>query len=180
LLLIPLIVFSLSGTVFGWGSTGGDGERYTQLQETAVFLNNTATSGAGDIDDQTAYHGMAMILDLDGSGVSSGTTLGAYVEKPAQGSGDADSILVVGVVANASTAGFAAGFPVVIVTKGAAFAMIEDSSDAVTSGSAVGCGGIVGAGNVGGGTNLGIALEAGDGTDADEIVIWVAPAGSGD
>ncbi|KKN70052.1 hypothetical protein LCGC14_0434990 [marine sediment metagenome] len=176
ILLIPLLVFAFSGIAFGWGSTGGDGERYTQIQETAVFFNNTASAAYSDF---TVYHGQAVILDLDGSDVSSGTTLGAYVEKPGENGSDADSILVVGVAQGGTTSGWLVSRPIVVITKGAALTQVSDLTDAITSGSAVGTA-VTGGGNVGGGTNLGIALEAGDGTDADEIIIWVAPAGSGD
>jgi len=175
LLIIPLLVFSFSGMAFGWGSTGGDGSDYHQLQETAVFYNNTVSTQP---DTTRMYHGQAVILDLDGTGVTSGTTLGAYVELPAHGNAGGDSVLVVGVVAEASSNGFAVSSPVVVVTKGAALAQITDAADAVTGGNAVGTCDAIGAGNVGDGSNLGIALENGDGTDSDEIIIWVDPTGA--
>lgn len=173
ILLVPLFVFTFSGTVFGWGSTGGDGSDYRQLQETAVFYNNTA---AGAHSDYSVYHGQAVILDTDGSDVSSGTTMGAYIEKPASGSGNADSVLVVGVAAG-SGGPWLVSRPIVVVTKGPALVQVEDLSDAIAAGDSVGCGDILGEGSIGEGTNLGIALEAGDGTDGDEIIIWVSPTG---
>ena len=181
LLAIPLAVSMFSGLAFGWGSTGGDGSRYTQLQETAVFFNNSG---------HTLYHGWACLLDLAGTDGTStpttGTTLGAMVDVES----GADSVLVIGVTANASTSGYIDQGPVVVITKGPAVAVAMDSTDAVTSGSAVGTtvtpsatdGGASGlsidGGQIGGGTNLGLALEAGDGTDFDEIVIWVDPTGA--
>lgn len=176
LIAIPLVISLTSGIVFGWGSAGSNEGRYRAIQETAVFYNNT--SSTNNPTTQTAYHGQAMIIDTDGTGVSSGTTLGGYVELPAPGAGAADSVLVVGVVAEASTNGFSAGGPVILVTKGAALCQITDSSDAVTGGSAVGCGDTIGAGNIGDGSNLGIALEDGDGTDSDEIICWIDPTGA--
>lgn len=166
ILLIPLFVFAFSGLAFGWGSTGGDGERFDQLQETAVFFNNSG---------EQLYHGWAVILDTAGSGVSSGTTLGGYVTFVDGGS----SVLVVGIVQRGSTGWFNQR-PVVVVTKGPVIGVIVDSSDAVTGSASVGTS-THGTGRyIGGGDNLGIALEAGDGTDYDEIIIWVAPSGAAD
>uniref|UniRef100_A0A6M3IMM5 Uncharacterized protein n=1 Tax=viral metagenome TaxID=1070528 RepID=A0A6M3IMM5_9ZZZZ len=158
--LLIVSVFMVSGVAFGWGSTGGDGSNYRQLQETAVFYNNS---------DKTLYHGDVVILDSTGT---SGTTLGSYVTY----SSAADSVLVVGVVVQRSLA----DMPVVVCTKGPALTRIDDSSDAVTTLTAVGTSGSSGAtnSNAGGGTNLGIALEGGDGTDADEIIVWVDPTGA--
>ena len=158
--LLIVSMFLVSGVAFGWGSQGGDGSDYRQLQETAVFYNN---SGA------TMYHGECVILDSTGT---SGTTLGSYVTY----SSAADSVLVVGVVVQKSLA----DTPVVVCTKGPVLTRIDDATDAVTTLTAVGTctsSGLTNH-NAGGGTNLGIALEAGDGTDGDEIIVWVSPTGA--
>ena len=153
-------MFLVSGVAFGWGSQGGDGSNYRQLQETAVFYNNSGVR---------LYHGDAVILDSTGT---ADTTLGSYVTY----SSAADSVLAVGVVVQ----GGQIGQPVVVCTKGPAMARVDDSSDAVTTLTAVGTCTSSGATNhnVGGGSNLGIALEAGDGTNNDEIIIWVDPTGA--
>lgn len=160
--LLFAFVLAFDGVVFGWGAASGDGSNYGQLQETAVFFNN---SGA------RLVHGEAVVLDLDGTGVTAGTTLGAYVEMLTN---SADSILAVGCVKYASDD----QTPVVVVTKGPIDALAADSSDAVTSGSAVGTSGAGGRGMIGGGTNLGIALEAGSGSDNDYLFIWADPTGA--
>ena len=160
--LLIACLFAVSGVAFGWGGQGGDGSDYRQLQETAVFYNNSST---------TLYHGDVVILDSTGT---ADTTLGSYVTY----SSAADSVLAVGVVIQKSLT----KTPVVVCTKGPVVTRIDDSSDAVTTLTAVGTCTSSGATNhnAGGGTNLGIALEAGDGTNADEIIVWVDPAGSGD
>lgn len=150
---------AFSSAVFAWGTTGGDGSNYGQLQETAVFFNNSGVK---------LVHGNAVVLDLDGTGVTAGTTLGAYVERTTS----ADSVLAVGVVKHPSVD----QTPVIVVTKGPIDTLAQDSSDAVTSGSAVGT--ATTPGTIGGGTNLGIALEAGAGTDGDYLFVWVDPTGA--
>lgn len=148
--------------VFGWGSAGSDGKNYRSLQETAIFFNNSgATLSAGDV----------VILDTAGTGVTAGTTLGGYVTRTTS----ADSVLAVGVVLSTSVADQR---PVAVVTKGPADTFCLDATDAVTINTAVGT--TTTAGRCGGGSNLGIALEAGDGQDAEPggIVIWVAPTGA--
>ena len=157
--LLFAFVLAFNGAAFGWGTAGGDGSNYGQLQETAVFFNNAGTR---------LVHGNAVVLDLDGTGVTAGTTLGAYVERTTS----ADSVLAVGVVKVASDD----QTPVIVVTKGPIDTLAQDSSDAVTSGAAVGT--ATTAGTIGGGTNLGIALEAGAGTDGDYLFIWVDPTGA--
>ncbi len=158
--LLFALVLAFNGVAFGWGTTSGDGSDYGQLQETAVFFNNSGVK---------LVHGTGVVLDLDGTGVTAGTTLGAYVETV----NTADSILAVGVVKIASED----QTPVVVVTKGPIDTRAYDSTDAVSSGSAVGTTtGIKGL--VGGGTDLGIALEAGDGTNDSYIYIWVDPTGA--
>lgn len=158
--LLVALVFAFNGVAFAWGTTGGDGSDYGQLQETAVFFNNAG---------QLLVHGMAVILDTAGTGVTAGTTLGAYVTTAAT----ADSILAVGVV----KVGAADQTPVVVVTKGPIDTLAADSSDAVSINTAVGTA-LTGTGNIGGGTDLGIALEAGAGTNGDYLYIWVAPTGA--
>lgn len=167
ILLIPLFVFAFSGLAFGWGAASGDGESFTQLQETAVFFNNTG---------EKVYHGWAITIDTGGSNVSSGTTLGSYAEAISS----ASSVLVVGIAQGGTANGWIDQSPIVVVTKGPVLGVILDSTDAVTSGASVGTSSGAGIGAIGGGDNLGIALEAGDGTDYDEIIIWVAPSGAAD
>lgn len=167
LLFAVCLAFNGANKVYGWGTTAGDGSDFRQLQETAVFFNNSG---------QTMSAGQVVLIDLDGTGVAANTTLGAYVELAA--ASGADSILVVGVVK--STTAIDQG-PVVVVTKGPVDTMCADSSDAVTSGSAVGTSGHTLLGQCGGGTNLGVALEAGDGADATtaaNVFIWVDPTGA--
>ena len=159
LALLFVGILTINGVAFGWGSTGGDGSDYGQLQETAVFFNNSGVK---------VVHGNPVVLDLDGTGVTAGTTLGSYVERI----NGADSILAVGVVKHPSLN----QTPVVVVTKGPIDTLAADSSDAVTSGSAVGTS--TRPGEIGGGTNLGIALEAGAGTDGDYLFVWVDPTGA--
>ncbi|MDI6732326.1 MAG: hypothetical protein QME16_00135 [Planctomycetota bacterium] len=163
-MLIALLfaeVLAFNGVCFAWGSASGDGSNYRQLQETAVFFNNGGNR---------LTHGEAVVLDLNGTGVTAGTTLGAYVEDLAT----ADSILVVGCVKYAADN----QTPVVVVTKGPIDALAADSSDAVSSGTAVGTTASGTIGSIGGGTNLGIALEAGSGSDDDYLFIWVDPTGA--
>src|SRR3990167_2257617 len=171
-LAILLSVFAFSGistNAYGWGSASGDGSDYRQLQETAIFFNNSgATLSAGDV----------VVLDVDGEGVSTGTTLGSYVtttEQEADTHYGADSVLAVGVVLSTSVADQR---PVAIVTKGPALTTCDDSTDAVTEFTAVGTQSYTAnSAACGGGTNLGISLEAGAGTDSDSLIIWVDPTG---
>src|SRR3990167_1493461 len=123
--LLFALGLAFNGACFAWGTSGGDGSNYGQLQETAVFFNN---SGA------KLVHGQAVVFDLDGTGVTAGTTLGAYVETVSQ---SADSVLVVGVVKVAALD----QTPVIVVTKGPIDTLAADSSDAITSGAAVGTAG---------------------------------------
>lgn len=163
--LLIASIFVISGVAFGWGVTGGDGTRYRQLQEIAIFYNDS---------DRTVHHGDVVILDTtDGT---SGSTLGAYVTYAT----GADSILVVGVVAETSTAGFPNDSPVAVVTKGPALVRINDALDAVSINTAIGTSSLSGPTHMsaGDGTNLGIALEAGDGTNFDEIIAWIDPTGA--
>ena len=149
-----------SSEVFGWGSTGGDGTLYRPIQETAVFLNNSgSTLSAGDV----------VILDTAGSGLTAGTTLGAYITTTT----GADSIMAVGVVKSTSVAD---DLPVVVVTKGVVDTKCHDSTDGVTVATAVGT--ATSGRACGGGTNLGVALEAGAGYDEDYLFIWVDPTGA--
>lgn len=154
-------VLAFNGVCFAWGTASGDGSNYGQLQETAVFFNNGGNR---------LVHGEAVVLDLNGTGVTAGTTLGAYVEDLAT----ADSVLAVGCVKYAADN----QTPVIVVTKGPIDALAADSSDAVSSGTAVGTSANGDAGSIGGGTNLGIALEAGAGTDGDYLFIWIDPTGA--
>lgn len=160
--LLFALVFAFNGVAFGWGANGGDGSNYGQLQETAVFFNN---SGA------KLVHGQAVVLDLDGTGVTAGTTMGAYVETL---TASADSNLAVGVVKVASEN----QTPVIVVTRGPIDALVNDSSEAISAASTVGTGGSGQCGSIGAGSNLGIALEAGDTTDGSYCYIWVCPANS--
>lgn len=156
------LLFGVAKFGYCWGSTGGDGTNYRQLQETAIFFNNSGS---------TLTAGMVVILDTAGSGVSAGTTLGSYVTTVS----GADSVLAVGVVNSTSVADQR---PVSVVTKGPADTLCMDSTDAVTINTAVGT--TTSAGRCGGGTNLGIALEAGSGANNEEggMVIWVDPTGA--
>lgn len=156
-ILLIVSIFMVSGIAFGWGS--GDGSDYGQLQETAVFYNNSGVR---------LIHGMAVILDTSGTAA---TTLGAYVTV---GAASADSNYVVGVVKEAADI----GMPVVVVTRGPIDTLVQDSSEAISAGSQVGTAGSGEKGAVGVGTNLGVALEAGDGTDGSYLYIWVSPSNS--
>jgi len=158
LALLFALVLAFNGVAFGWGS--GDGSNYGQLQETAVFYNN---SGA------KLVHGQAVILDTS---ATAATTLGAYVTTVAA---SADSKLVVGVVKEPA----AIASPVIVVTRGPIDTLMQDSSEAVTTGTAVGTAGSGTAGCVGAGAGLGVSLEAGSATDGEYDYIWVQPTGSG-
>lgn len=159
LALLFALVLAFSGVCFA-----GDGSNYRQLQETAVFFNNSG---------YTLSAGSVVILDTAGTGVTAGTTLGSYVTVV----DGADSILAVGVVVEGFDS--ADQTPVVVVTKGPVDTLAYDSSDAVTINTAVGTT-ATGTGHhfCGGGTDLGIALEAGDGTDTGKLIVWVAPTGA--
>ena len=156
--LLFALVFAFSGVVLA-----GDGSDYRQLQETAVFFNNAGASISA---------GMVVILDTAGTGVSAGTTLGAYVTL----AGSTDSALAVGVVSEQQTT-CADQTPCIIVTKGPVDTLALDSGYAVTINTAVGTETAT-SGYCGGGSNLGIALEAGDGTDTGKVIVWVAPTGA--
>jgi hypothetical protein len=155
--LLIVSMFLVSGVAFGWGASGGDGSDYGQLQETAVFYNN---SGA------ILVHGQAVILDTS---ATAATTLGAYVTTA---TASADSDYVVGVVKQA--AGIAR--PVVVVTRGPIDCLVQDSSEAISAGSTVGTAGSGTTGMIGAGDNLGVALENGDGTDGSYLYVWVNPS----
>lgn len=168
LLLMSFLSLSVTGKVWAWGATGSDGSNGQALQETAVFFNNAG---------ETMTAGTVAVLDTGGSGVATGTTLGAYVTTPSDFAAEgtkADTILAVGVVKSTASD----QRPVVVITKGPADTLIDDSSDAVTLRTAVGVSGLAGSDNAGGGTNLGIALEGGSGSDSDQIYIWVDPTGA--
>ncbi len=170
LALLSVGIFGFSKAGYPWSSTGGDGGNYTQIQEIAVFLNNSGgTLSPGDV----------VILDTGSDGdIVTGTTLGSAVRvhnANIGGNAQADSILVIGVVKSTSSD----NTPVAVVTKGPVDTTCADSSDAVTIHTAVGVSGLAGQGDqCGGGTNLGIALESGAGTDADGIMIWVDTTGA--
>lgn len=164
-------VLAFSGVAFGWGSTGGDGSDYGQLQETAVFFNNSG---------KKMVHGQAVVLDLDStasttdpvkSAITAGTTMGAFVETLIAA---ADSDLAVGVVKVAS----ANQTPVIVVTRGPIDTLVQDATEGISAGSQVGTAGSGTTGLVGVGTNLGVALEAGDGTNGSYLYIWVSPSNS--
>jgi hypothetical protein len=174
-LAVLLSVFTLSGIAtqncYGWGTATGDGSDYRQLQETAIFFNNSGS---------TLSEGDVVVLDVDGSGVTTGTTLGSYVTTTADeddsGHYGADSVLVVGVVKSSSVANQR---PIAVVTKGPALTTCEDSTDAVTEFASVGTVALTSnEASCGGGSNLGIALEGGDGTDDDQIIVWVDATGA--
>ena len=163
--LLFVNVLAFNGVVFGWGTTGGDGKDAYALQETAVFFNNASTiMTAGDV----------VVLDLSGTGVSAGTTLGSYVTTTTT----ADNHLAVGIVKSTSPD----QTPVVVVTKGPAIAKVADATDHAIAGSEVGTTTI--ASHIGGVVedttkyfygSVGMALEDGDTTDPDTIWIWVDP-----
>ena len=171
LLSVSLALFlslSVTGKVWAWGATGSDGSNVTALQETAVFFNNST---------ETMTAGTVAMLDVSGDGVATGTTLGAYVTTPSDFADEgtkADHVLTVGVVKSTASD----QRPVIVITKGPADTLIDDSSDAVSNRTAVGISGLAGSDNAGGGTNLGIALEAGSGSDGDQIWVWVDPTGA--
>ena len=175
ILIAAIMAVSLLGysqIAHAWGTTGGDGSRFSQLQETAVFFNNSGS---------TLTVGMVVVLDTGGDGVATGTTLGSYVTLTGTGQPSAeaaDSTKTIGVVKSTSVANQK---PVVVVTRGPIDTLCADSGDAVTEGSSVGTSDVLtinGDGLCGDGTNLGVALEAGDGTDTGNIFVWVQGIGS--
>lgn len=160
-LLIALIaVLVFSGAAFAWGTGGGDGSDVGQLQETAVFFNNSG---------KQLLTGVVVVLDLTGSGVTTGTTLGAYVTTTAT----ADSRLVMGVVKVQALN----QTPVVVITKGPADTQFN-SADNPYVGDSVGTSTV--AGKAGAGTRLGVLLEGLSHTDGRfiEAWIWVDPHNS--
>ena len=161
-LVAVLVVFSATGFAFAWGSQGGDGSRFDALQEKSVFFNNSGS---------TLTSGSVVILDRTGTGVTRDTTLGAYITTTTT----ADSIDVVGVTSSTSCLDQT---PCVVVTKGPALTLCQDSTDAVSTGASVGT--TATAGRCGGAADnaaiLGEALEAGQtGGDTSVIYIWVDP-----
>lgn len=137
------VLFAFNGVALGWGAGGGDGSDYRQLQETAVFYNNSSSA---------IGHGSAVILDISGTAA---TTLGAYVTTTTT----ADSKLAVGIARghSGSSTGWAASSPIVVVTRGPVDTKIDDTG--VTAGSAVGTANT--RGHVDAGSDLGVALESG-------------------
>jgi len=155
-IIAPLIlVFAVSGVVFGWGTTGGDASDYRQLQETAVFYNDAGTE---------IIYGQVVVMDRDAG--TAGTTLGTRVDLTST----ADNPEVMGVALSTDSSD---GERVVVVTRGPAEVYCNDSNDAVNTGSLVGTTNV--AGRAGGGIGLGRALEDGNGTDNELIMIWVDP-----
>jgi len=165
LCMTAALILSFSGAAFAGLGGGGDASSYTQLQETAVFFNNSGgVLSAGDV----------VVIDTTGSGVASGTTLGAYVTTTTS----ADSTLAVGVVKTRSVADQR---PVVVVTRGPVGAFCQNSSGTnVVAGTAVGT--YTTAGACDGGTNLGVGIASGDLTDGkstdSKTWIWVQGIGS--
>ena len=163
LLIIPMF----NGVALGWGSSGGDGTSYGALQETAVFFNNSgSTLSAGDV----------VILDLSGTGVASGTTLGAYVTTTTS----ADVQYVAGVVKTRSSADQT---PVVVITAGPAETFCDNVNGTALVNGLNNLGGKIQGGAVGtyttaatcdSGSNLGISLGAAGGVDKnDNNKSWV-------
>jgi hypothetical protein len=156
--LLFALVLAFNGVCFA-----GDGSNYRQLQDTAVFFNNSGT---------TLSAGMVVILDTAGTGVTAGTTLGSYVTL----AGSTDSVLAVGVVSEQQISCLDQT-PCIVVIRGPVDTLSLDSGYALTINTAVGTETAT-SGYCGGGVNLGIALEAGDGTDTGKTIIWVAPTGA--
>ena len=161
ILFVTLLSVSLlTGSAFGWGSSGGDGSLYGALQETAVFYNNSGgVVSAGDV----------VILDLTGTGVASGSTLGGYVTTTTT----ADVKYAVGVVKTRSSPDQT---PVVVVTRGPVQAYGTDSAVSPKAGDIVGT--WTTAGMFDNGTELGYRLADAGGNDKTEPTlvkswIWV-------
>ena len=155
--LLFVSILAISGVAFGWGASSGDGSDYGQLQETAVFYNNSGLP---------LVHGQVVILDTS---ATAATTLGAYVTTVTV---SADSDYAIGVVKQAARA----SSPVIVVTKGPIDTLVQDSSEAIAAGTEVGTAGTGTVGCAGAGTGLGLALEAGDGTDGSYLYIWIDPS----
>ncbi len=151
------LVLLVAGPAFAWGAAGGDGARYGQVQETAVFLNNSGS---------TLTSGTVVVLDTT---ATAGSTLGSYMTT----TNSADSIIVLGVLKSSSVIN---GAPGVVVTRGPIDTLYAGATDnSVAAGAAVGTANGV-TGQVGSGTNLGVALEATTGaSDYGLIWIWVNP-----
>ena len=160
--LMIIGVLMISGVAFGLGAND---ENYGQYQEKSVFFNNSGS---------TLTSGMVVVLDRSGSGVSAGTTLGAYVTTTTS----ADAAGIIGVVADVGTGSFADQTIVPVITRGPAKVLCLDSSDAVSDGGLVSTS--TTAGLAGGGSadspHLGLALEAGSGNDRVFIWTWVEPS----
>ena len=52
--LAALLLVGFSGVAYPWGSTGGDASNYKQLQETAVFFNNSKTNEGMTLNKENA------------------------------------------------------------------------------------------------------------------------------
>ena len=160
-LLLTCLVFS--GTVYPWGSAGGDGSRADSIREAAIFFNNSGGAlVAGDI----------VVLDLTGTGVTAGTTSGAYVTTTTT----ADATHVVGVCQDAALDQQS----VRVITRGAALTNVLGLTDPVSTGSLVGTSTTAGFGGQHGSAkgvatgSVGIALDSTSGADAvDTAQIWV-------
>lgn len=160
ILSVLLAMMLVSGTAFGWGTTGGDGSDVRQLQETAVFFNNSG---------MTLWTGAVVILDLDSASLTTGTTLGSYVTLA---EGVTDSRLVMGVVAVEA----ADQTPVVVITHGPADTSYQGATDGHTIvGDAVGTANKKG--YAGAGSKLGFIMENVV-TDCTEAWVWVNPHNS--
>lgn len=156
ILSVLLIGLVISGTVYPWGSTGGDGSSIYTLQETAVFFNNSGS---------TLWTGAVVVIDLTSSDATTGTTLGSYVTV----TNKTDSNLVVGTVKIAADD----NMPVVVITHGPADTSYQGSSDGHTS-----IGDTVGTTNkngyAGAGSRLGFIMENIT-TDGSEAWMWINP-----
>lgn len=161
-LSVLLTMMLVCGTAFGWGSAGGDGSHYNQLQETAVFFNNSGS---------WLWTGAVVVFDLTGSNVETGTTLGAYVTTTTTD----DSRLVAGVVKIAADD----QMPVVVVTKGPVNASYYGATDPILTSGGAAVGTCAKAGYFGDGSKLGVMLEdLGVSNDGDDAYIWVDPHNS--
>lgn len=150
--ILLFAVFAFGRIGLPWSTSGGDGQDFHAIRETAVFINNSGSA---------IVSGSVVILDTSATGVN----LGSYVTTT---TGDDDD-LAVGVTLTVSAAD---GLPLVVVTKGAVDA-IAHPTDTWTAGTPVGTSGV--AGQVGTGENLGIALESTSTGSSAHHRIWVAP-----
>lgn len=154
LMATAMVLLLPTSLAFAWGAAGGDGSDVGQLQELAVFTNN---SGG------TLTSGTVVVLDLT---ATVGSTRGAYMTTTSTDS----ATNVLGVLKSSSVID---GAPGVVITRGPALALHAGATDPTSAaGDVIGAANGV-AGQFGNASNLGINMEAIGGRGADYGLLWI-------